>query len=101
MIDSKAHLNIKHQARHRLLHRIPSFVVLFAVIQSFHLISVLSHSAVLLPASHGLSLFLFPSGAQVSAVLVLLYFSLLRMWPMYFQAVGKGKIIVPSFLSIK
>ena len=34
----------------------------------------------------GLPLFLFPSGAQVSAVLVLSYFSLLRMWANVFPS---------------
>ena len=65
---------VEHKARPRLLHCVLSFVALSAVIQSFHPILVLSHSAVLVHVSTGLSLFLFPPGAQVSAVLVLTYF---------------------------
>ena len=54
------------------------FKALFTVIQSFHPIFVLSHSAVLLHVSLGVPLLFFPSGALGSAVLVLSYVDLCK-----------------------
>ena len=84
--------------RYRLLHCVPFFVARSTVIQSFHPLSVLSHSAVLLHVSLGLPLFLFPSGAQVSVVLGLSYFSLVTIQAaMYFYLIS---LILSSMLLI-
>ena len=74
-----------------------SFAAFSAVIQSFHPSFILSCSAILLHVSLGLPLFLFPSGAQVSTVLILSYFYLLRICPMYFHLIS---LILSSILLI-
>ena len=56
-----------------------SIAAFSAIFQDFHPSQFLSTSTVILPVDFNLSLFLSPSGAQVSALFVLLYPFLLRV----------------------
>lgn len=79
------------------LHSFPSLVIFSTVPQVFfHFI--ISASTVLRHVFLGLPLFLFPSGVQCRATLVMESWSFLMTWPIHFHLRLNSMVVMPSML---
>ena len=76
---------VAHKASTEFLHLFLSAAVTRASSHELHPASLLSFSNVRLQVVFGRPFFLFPSGAHVIAMLLWLFLSCLRMWPIIFH----------------